>query len=769
MDNFTSATFFGRDKSYRGRISEKINPEDISLTNEIIETKNKEKSWRYGEYPEYHINFISISKDGTLGEIYKVGDLYIGLPSVDGKEIINKGLPSEHSIWQRAEVPKAFENLWFDYKSKMVKEKGGIKRTNIRKDFVKQRDLLVKEHKEFVDAEFERREHGIFIKIDDEVMYFTGEYWMFLQHYYLTESNMYGYFRVVAMEALWHWEAVRADSRVWGEIRGKGRRTSWSVESASMGLNELTITKYAEIPIVSERKDLASKLFSGKIVNSFEYYPIYFKPLIELPDRPPSSNLQVTFETQRRESSTIDFYPTKETAYDSLKVKSISINDEIGKWEDTSLTEFIARHSRCHTEGGATARFGSTAGKYAGGGGKEFEDEYLKADANSRNALGRTDNGLVAFFIDICYTMTQPISYFDGWGYSIVHDPVEPIENENGQLIHYGAITDWQTTYDTLKKQGEKTSLNAFLRDMPRTIEHMFRNEGGMYNDFDIENLNNHSDYIQSFDETFINENKIFRGNLEWEGEHYNSNVRWQPHPRGKFKTTWIPDKEMQNKYSTKTLHGIKLKMPDNDFVGCFGVDPYDGIGNTADGNGSDGAIVGYSKFSMSGAPSHSFFLIYKERPDKRDDFFDDVIMACQFFSISVLVESNKSRLLEYMWEKGYSGYSLRRQDKPWRKLTEQEQKWGGMPSSKEVIADQASLLKSYIFDYVGQNLDSDCKVWFIDLIEEWKKFNLQKRKEFDLGVASGFAIMAAQYSVKQRSSVQIEQTRGFTFADFGA
>ena len=262
-----------RDTSYRGRIGEKINPFSI-INNKTYHKKNSENSWEYKEYPEFDINFICISKDGTLGEIWKVGDLYLGLPSQtvkglkkyiseDGEEIleyfdkkiINEGLEPEQCVWKREQPPKEFNKLWIRYKSEMNREKNGIKRSAIRESFIEDRDKLIEENQDFVDSQYHKRKYGIFIKIDKEVHYLSGENWLFLQDYYLTESNMYGYYRVVAMESYWHWEGCRADSRVWGEMRGKGRRTSWSVESASMAINEATITKYAEIQIVSERKE----------------------------------------------------------------------------------------------------------------------------------------------------------------------------------------------------------------------------------------------------------------------------------------------------------------------------------------------------------------------------------------------------------------------------------------------------------------------------------------------------------------------------------
>jgi hypothetical protein len=774
-------------KNYRGKISEELNPYDFIPKSEYNK-KNKERSWEYKEYPEYDINFICISKDGTIGKVFKIEDLIIALPSStltgsvkgldeDGsvtkvdypKSIVNEGKRPKNAKWKRNEEHlKAFEDVWFRYKSRMSKEKAGSKRQSVRNQFVVERNSLLHKHADFVDAEFERREHGIFVKIDTEVHYLTGSNWMFLQHYYLTESDIYPDFRMVQTEAYWHWEAVKADSRCWGEIRGKGRRSSWTVEAASEALDVFSIYKYANIPIVSERKDLAAKLFTGKIVESFEYFPIYFKPLIELPNQKAKSELEIQFETDRKETANISFYPTKETAYDSTKVKPFSINDEVGKWEECSLTAFISRHSKCHTNGGGKAKFGSTAGEYFKGGGQEFEAEFKNANANERNKItGRTANGLVSFFIDYCYTMTEPKEFFDEWGYSVVFDPEEPILSQKGEWLDLGAESYWKATYEQLVAIGEKKAINGFLRDSPRSISHMFRNEGGKNNDFDITNLNNHLQFLEEMLPQDLNE-VVFRGNLEYEGEKFKSKVRWIPHTKGKFKTSWIPPKELQNKSSLRDFHGRRLRMPDNNHIGAFGVDSYD-ISETVNKNGSNGTISGHTKTNMTGAPIRAFFLEYCERPDKRDDFYDDVIMACEFFGMFALVENNKPRLLEYMTEHGYRGFSMTRPDKKWKDLSQFEKDNGGIPASKQGNNDQATLLKDYIFDNIGVNLDQDCKTFSKERIQEWIDFDVNKRKTFDLAVADQLALLACQYNTKQRKVVGVGQDTAMSLQLFEA
>src|SRR3972149_7242056 len=109
-----------RDRSYRGIIAQNI-PVNTMIPVKEYQTKNEQKSWHYGQHTKYNINFICISKDGTLGEIWKVGDLYLGLPSSEGKEILNLGKSDDLSKWERTKIPREFIALERDYKRDMKK------------------------------------------------------------------------------------------------------------------------------------------------------------------------------------------------------------------------------------------------------------------------------------------------------------------------------------------------------------------------------------------------------------------------------------------------------------------------------------------------------------------------------------------------------------------------------------------------------------------------------------------------------------------------
>ena len=54
---------------------------------DILNKKNKDKSWEYGWDPTY--DFVVISKDGTIGPVYEVNGLRIALPMP--KDIQDRG------------------------------------------------------------------------------------------------------------------------------------------------------------------------------------------------------------------------------------------------------------------------------------------------------------------------------------------------------------------------------------------------------------------------------------------------------------------------------------------------------------------------------------------------------------------------------------------------------------------------------------------------------------------------------------------------------
>ena len=183
-------------------------------------------------------------------------------------------------------------------------------------------------------------------------------------------------------------------------------------------------------------------------------------------------------------------------------------------------------------------------------------------------------------------------------------------------------------------------------------------------------------------------------------------------------------------------------KHPGNEHIGCFGCDSYD-ISGTTDGVGSKGALHGLTKFSMEDAPPNTFFLEYIARPQTAEMFFEDVLMACVFYGMPILAENNKPRLLYHFRRRGYRGFSMNRPDKIWNKLSVTEKEIGGIPNSSEDIKQaHAAAIETYINKYVGITENGGGNIYFNKTLNDWAKFDINKRTKYDATISSGLAIM---------------------------
>ena len=178
--------------------------------------------------------------------------------------------------------------------------------------------------------------------------------------------------------------------------------------------------------------------------------------------------------------------------------------------------------------------------------------------------------------------------------------------------------------------------------------------------------------------------------------------------------------------------------------MGAFGCDSYD-ISGTTDGKGSKGSLHGLTKFSMEDHPPNQFFLEYIARPATAELFFEDVLMALVFYGMPLLAENNKPRLLYYLKRRGYRGYSMNRPDKKWNKLSTAEKEVGGIPNSSEDIKQShAAAIETYIQSHVGVKDTGEYGAMYFNItLNDWAKFDINKRTKFDATISSGLAIMA--------------------------
>jgi hypothetical protein len=276
--------------------------------------------------------------------------------------------------------------------------------------------------------------------------------------------------------------------------------------------------------------------------------------------------------------------------------------------------------------------------------------------------------------------------YIDTYGLPVFKTPRKPVLGIDGELIDLGVIESWENEVEGLKD--DQDSLNEFYRQFPRTEAHAFRDETKQ-SIFNLVKIYEQVDYNDDLN----NVANVTIGSFQWENGVKDTRVTFMPDKNGRFKISWIPPKNLQNRVILKD----GVKCPGNEHVGAFGCDSYD-ISGTVDGKGSNGSLHGLTKFSMEDVPPNHFFLEYIARPQTAEMFFEEVLMALVFYGMPILAENNKPRLLYYLKRRGYRAFSMNRPDKIWNKLSVTEKEIGGIPNSSEDIKQaHAAAIESYI------------------------------------------------------------------------
>ena len=685
-----------------------------------ISRMNKGKKWKYGYNKEQDL--IVLSRNGQIGEIIEIQDLVIALPKVP-KDVYSNA----KSKWVRFAQPKELERLKniFDWRAYPEDQK--------------------EQWYDYIDEEFRRREEGFWFMNDGKATWMPGTQYMYLQWSKIDVGAPD--FREANRLFFIFWEACKADKRCYGMCYLKNRRSGFSFMSSAETVNLATLAGDSRFGVLSKTGADAKKMFTDKIVPISINYPFFFKPIQDGMDRPktelayrvPSTRFtrkKITANEKIEDleglDTTIDWKNTGDNSYDGEKL-ALLVHDEAGKWErpENILNNWRVTKT-CLRLGSriiGKCMMGSTSNALDKGG-ENFKKLYNASDVTKRNRNGQTKSGLYSLFIPMEWNYE---GFIDEYGIPVFTTPDVDRFDPSGELIDVGVIDNWQNEVDGLKDDSD--GLNEFYRQFPRTTEHAFRDEtkGSIFN---LVKLYEQIDYNEEMSNTL----GITQGNFQWVNGVKDSQVIFYPDKKGRFKVSWVPPSNIQNKVVLK--NGIKY--PGNEHMGSFGCDSYD-ISGTVDGVGSKGALHGLTKFSMEDAPANSFFLEYLSRPPTAEMFFEDILMALVFYGMPILAENNKPRLLYYLRRRGYRGFSMNRPDKIWNKLSVAEKEVGGIPNSSEDIKQaHAAAIEMYIQNHVGIKEDGtlgDC--YFNELLNDWAKFDINKRTKHDASISSGLAIMA--------------------------
>lgn len=709
---------------------------DDHISNAVIGKRNKSKLWKYG-YDETY-NVVVISKTGEIGEVYEIEGLYIALP------LAPKTLPKNSNKWVAAEYPKELQRIktFFDWN--------------------KCDNQFKAKYVDFIEQEFDRREYGYWFMNNGTPTYVTGTHYMYLQWSKIDvglpdfrEANRIFYI---------HWAACVADSRSFGQCYLKNRRSGFSFMSSAEISDIGTSSRNSKLGIQSKSGGDAKTMFTDKVVPIVNNYPFFFKPLRDGMDSPKT---EISFKIPASKitkknmddasgididalDTIIDWKNTANNSYDGEKLLRL-IEDEAGKLEKPNniLSGWRVRKTclRLGSKIIGKCMMGSTCNALANGG-DNYKKMFFDSDVTRRSKNGQTKSGLYSLFIPMEWNFE---GYIDEYGFPVFEDPKTPVMGIDGELIKIGVITYWENEVSALKNDSD--ALNEFYRQFPRTTSHAFRDESkqSLYN---VTKIYQQIDYNDSL----IKEKFLTRGNFSWKNGELDSEVVWTPEQNGRFLLSWIPPTTIRNRV-LKDRHG--KFMPANKHLGAFGCDPYD-ISGVVGGGGSNGSLHGKTKFHLEKeAPTNQFFLEYVTRTQTVEIFFEDVLMACVFYGMPILIENNKMRLLYHFKNRGYRHFSLNRPDKHITKLSKTELELGGIPNSSEDVKQaHASAIGSFIEEYVGFDSEGTYRdpedmgnMYFTKTLEDWARFDINNRTKHDASISSGLAIMATkEYIINQQT-----------------
>jgi hypothetical protein len=721
------------------------------LADKKVKHTNKHKNFKYG-YNE-DLDCVIISKDGTLGNIYNIQGLKVGLPKTPDK-IDGEDLKKVDQVFKVANKPESLSKLKTIY------------------DFQNVSEDIKEKYYGYIDNEFNRRDAGYWFMCNGAPNYITGSHYVYLTWTKIDVGSPD--FRQANRIFYYFWEACKADKRSYGMCYLKNRRSGFSFMASSETVNLATTSKDSRFGVLSKTGADAKKMFTDKIVPISINYPFFFKPIQDGMERPktelsykiPSKRLTRNSlkETNQEEEerlgagldTTIDWKNTGDNSYDGEKLQLL-VHDESGKWErpDNILNNWRVTKTclRLGAKIVGKCMMGSTSNALSKGG-DNFKKLFYNSDVKNRNRNGQTASGLYSLFIPMEWGYE---GFIDKYGYPVFDSPQKEVEGIDGETIYTGVVEHWENEVDGLK--GDSDALNEYYRQFPRSEKHAFRDET-VNSLFNLTKIYEQID----FNEEMTAKGHVVQGTFSWKNGIKDTEVIWIPTKNGRFKVSWLP----RNNFQNNIIHKNGIKYPGNDGLGAFGCDSYD-ISGTVGGGGSNGSLHGLTTFSMTpDVPTTKFFLEYVARPQTAETFFEEVLMALVFYGMPILAENNKPRLLYHLKRRGYRGFSMNRPDKLIGNLSKTELELGGIPNTSEDIKQaHAAAIESYIEDYVGKINENHGNMYFQRTLEDWAKFDISKRTAYDASISSGLAIMACRKHMYRPNMQRTTKNVGFSFSKY--
>jgi len=668
----------------------------------------------------YQIALFSNNKGNTE----RIWELDITLPKRPTKaRILFSNRVKKNQKWERIQLPEGF--YWEKPQSEYTEEEI-----------------------DFVLDDIERRKNGVWFMNNGVPTYITGLHYFYIQ--WCKIDIGYPEYRDRDRRFFTYWQACVVDPKCYGMMMVKHRREGATFKGAAIVLEYISRTRNANGGLLS-KTGADAKEFFYKLVKMFRGLPPFYQPMISGTDNPktvlefdkPGERITKTTRTVQTSDaleSKIEWKNTAENSFDSYKLARF-VCDEGGKWEEANVYRNwqVVKPTLANRQLGK-AFFPSTVNEMTRKGGHNYKVLWNGSDPNDRPANNRTIEGLYRYFTPAYDGLEYGNEVFiDEYGNSIIETPDKPIMGINGEWVHIGAKEFLANIRKSL--EGNTNILAEHKRQFPWTPEEAFRVET---NDcaFDAERL-----YQQREWNDLYSGKLITRGNFIWR-DGFGSRVDFVPSRTGRWKVTWIPDKEKQNLIAPDRLGRLR---PGNIESIVSGADPYD-HSRTTDGRGSRGASYVHRTYNPAIEGTYQFVCQYIHRPSTVFEFYEDILRQCIFYGCQILVENNKIGMVNWFEDKGYRHYLMKRPEST-HTQSSRKQVTLGIPTSGDIVRDGLiSNLEKYVVDCCGYDPETGegGTMFFNELVDDMLLFEADDWQKYDATVAAGLTLLAAQKAVRK-------------------
>jgi len=375
---------------------------------------------------------------------------------------------------------------------------------------------------------------------------------------------------------------------------------------------------------------------------------------------------------------------------------------------------------------------------------------------------GQTASGFARIFLPAYLRME---GFIDRFGKSVVDTPTERQIQLSPDAIFAkskrGARQMFQAERDTLISENTPQSLEAYRsvrRKSPFTWAECWLGTSGSvgYNLEIVDKRLGELNRLKSFGKQPYKVGYFYRehGGLD-------DKVLWKNDSEiTKFKMSMdIPDQLTNQREMIEVWDGLSMRWmpswrPINGVRFTCGVDPFRNLKaneakmsnklgtSLSSSRQSDGGIAILWEYDMEkdhGKPKNDWqsfkcVLSYRYRPMTQEEYFEDVIMACQYFGAMCYPEQNVEAFLAYVFKRGYGGYFLYDIG-----LDGKQKPLPGRYTGTETQQEMVREYKDYI-EFRGHVENHD------DLLNEIKAFRgLEDFTQRDLKVAFGFALLGSK------------------------